>query len=159
MEKLRTEKEVHQLKVEVLRQEKIEAERKAQQQRQEEEQLWLEAKAKEKELALEREKQEAVEHQQLADLKEQEEKEKEDEANEMALQAAGALSVSDGDSEVDPADPKTATMAELRKRHRIAKGKKKTDAPESWKCKIWSASRVEKSEDKVRGCIGGSVDT
>ncbi len=140
-EQLRKEKEAHQLKVEVLRQEKLEAERKAEEWRQEEEWLRLEAK-KEKVLALEREKQEAVEHQRLADLKEKEdrekekEKEKEDEANELVLQAAGALSASDGDAEVDPADLKTAAMAELRRRHKITKRKKKADDPESQKCKV-----------------------
>ncbi len=41
-------------------------------------------------------------------------KEKEDEANELALQAAGALSASDRDSKMDPADPKMAAMAELK---------------------------------------------
>lgn len=38
----------------------------------------------------------------------------------MALQAAGALSVSDRDSEMDSADLKTATIAELRRRQKIA---------------------------------------
>ncbi len=56
-ERLRKEKEAHQLKVEVLRQEKLEAERKAEEKRKEEEQkaeekrleeerIWLEAKKK-----------------------------------------------------------------------------------------------------------------
>ncbi len=99
----------------------------------------MEAEAKEKELVLEREKQKAMEHQQLADLKKQE-----DDANEMALQAAGTPLVSDRDSEVDSADLKMATIAELRKRHRIVKEKKKVNAPESQKCKIWSASRWRK---------------
>ncbi len=155
---MRKEKEARQLRVEVLRQQKLEAERKAEEQRQEEEQLQLEAK-KEKALALEREKQEAAEHQRLADLKEKKvkEKEKEDEANEIALQAAGAPSASDGDSEVDPADPKTATMAELRRRCRITKGKKKADGPESQKHKFCSASRVEESEDEAGGALAGPL--
>ncbi len=62
---------------------------------------------------MEKEHQEVMEHLRLADLKEKE-KEKEDEANELALQAAGALSASDRDSKMDPADPKMAAMAELK---------------------------------------------
>ncbi len=89
--------------------------------------------------------------------KEEKEKEKEDEANELALQAVGALLVSDGDGEVDPADPKTATMAELRRRRKITKGKKKADDPESWKCKVRSASRVEDSEDEMGSASAGPL--
>ncbi len=70
-----------------------------------------------------------MEHLRLADLKEKE-KEKEDEANELALQAAGALSASDRDSKMDPADPKMATMAELKKRWKITKGKRKAGSME-----------------------------
>ncbi len=104
---------------------------------------------------MEREKQEAAEHQHLADLKEKEEKEKEDEANEAVLQAAGALSASNGDSEVDPVDLKRATMDELRRRCRITKRKKEADGLDSWKCKVCSASRVEDSEDEVGGASVG----
>ncbi|PBK87800.1 hypothetical protein ARMGADRAFT_1034419 [Armillaria gallica] len=164
-ERLRKEKEVCQLKIEILRQEKLEAERKAEEERKEEEQkvkekrledeqIQLEAK-KEQKLALEREKQEATEHQHLADLKEKEEKEKqkekekEDEANEAVLQAAGAPSESVGDSEVDLADLKMAAMDELSRRQRIMKGKKKMEGPGAWKRKICSASLVEESEDKA----------
>ncbi len=155
MEKLKQDKLAWQLKVEALKQEKIEAERKVEEQRQEEEWLQLEAE-KEKELALEREKQEAVERQQLADLKEQEEKEKEkeDEANELALQASGALLVSDGDTEMDPADPKTAAMAELRKRRKNAKGK--ADVTEPRKRKFQSASVVV-SEGEAGGAPAGPL--
>ncbi|PBL01874.1 hypothetical protein ARMGADRAFT_1023266 [Armillaria gallica] len=143
-------------KVETLKKVKLEAERKVEEKRQEEEWLWLEAK-KEKVLALEREKQKAMEHQRLANLKEQENKkkkkemEKKDEANEMALQTAGAPSASDGDLEMDLADPKMAAIAELKRRQRITKGKNKTEGPESQKCKIRSASRVEESKDEVGG--------
>ncbi len=160
MERLRKEKEACQLKVEVLRQEKLEAERKVEEKRLEDERIQLEAE-KEKELALEREMQEAMKRQRLADWKEKEDKEKEkkkkkeDEANEMVLQAVGALSASDGDSEADLADLKMAAMAELRRRQRIMKGKKKVDAPESWKCKIQSANRVEESKDEVEGASVG----
>ncbi len=71
------------------------------------------------------------------------------------LQAAGAPLASDRDSEVDPADPKMAAMAELRRRHRITKGKKKVDGLESWKRKVHSASRVEESEDEAGGASAG----
>ncbi len=91
-------------------------------------------------------------------MKEQEdkEKEKEDEVNEMALQAADALSASNGDLEMDPADLKMATMDELKRRWRITKGKNKAEALESRKHKIWSASRVEESEDEAGGALVGS---
>ncbi len=117
--------------METLRKEKLEAERRVEEER----------KAKEKRKEDERiakelqEQEEAVEHKQLADLKEKE-KEKEDEANEAALQTAGAPSVSDGDSEADPVDPKMATMAELRRRRKITKGKKKANALEPHKHKV-----------------------
>ncbi len=39
--------------------------------------------------------------------------------NKLALQATGAPSASDRDSEMDPVDLKTATMAELKRRQRI----------------------------------------
>ncbi len=64
-------------------------------------------------------------------MKEQEdkEKEKEDEVNEMALQAADALSASNGDLEMDPADLKMATMDELKRRWRITKGEEQGGSP------------------------------
>ncbi|KAK0234780.1 hypothetical protein EDD85DRAFT_955633 [Armillaria nabsnona] len=100
---------VHLLKVEALRKEKEEAERKVEEKRQENEQLQLkaekaEADRKEKEwLQLDAEMQ-MLEHAQLDKLAEnkKKEKEKEDEANKLALQAAGVQLASDGDSEVDP---------------------------------------------------------
>ncbi len=76
----------------------------------------------------------------MADLKE-----KEDEANELVLQAAGALSVSDRDSEVDLVDLKTAPMDELKRRWRITKGKKREHTMESQKWKVQSASLVDDS--------------
>ncbi len=171
VEKLKKEKEARLLKVETLRKEKLEAERRAEEERKEQEQKakekrledeWVRLEAKkEQELALEREKQEAVEHQHLADLKEKEEKEKEkekkkeDEANEVALQVAGALLASDRDSEVDLADPKMATMDELKRRRRITKGKKKVEGPGAWKRKIRSVSLVEESEDEAGGASAG----
>ncbi len=150
MERLKKEKEAHQLKVEVLRQEKLEAERKVEEKRLEEERLWLEAE-KEKALALEREKEVAAEHQRLADLKEQEKakkkkKEREDEANELALLAAGAPLASDGNSKSDPTDPKAIAMAELKRKHEIAKGKKRERTAEPRKRKLQSASTVDDSE-------------
>ncbi len=157
VEKLKQNKLVWELKVEALKQEKIEAERKVEEQRQEEEWLQLEAE-NEKELALEREKQEATECQRLAELKEQEEKEKEkeNEANKLALQAAGAPSVSDRDTEVDPADPKMAAMAELKKRRKNAKENEKADVAEPRKRKFWSASVVV-SEGEAGGAPVGPL--
>ncbi len=106
----------HLLKVEALKKEKEEAEKRA------EEEQKAQEKRKEERIAKELQEQEAAtEHKWLADLKEKEdeekakEMEKEDEANEAVLQAAGAPSASDRDSEADPADLKTATMAELRR--------------------------------------------
>ncbi len=66
----------------------------------------------------------------------------------MALQAAGAPSVSDGDSKADPTDPKTAVMAELKRKREIAKGKRRADTREPQKRKFWSASMVEDSGDE-----------
>ncbi len=88
------------------------------------------------------EKEEAAECKWLADLKEKEdrEKEREDEVNELALQAAGIPSASDGDTEADPADPKTATMTELRRRRSIAKGKKR--AGNRWSLKNASSGLI-----------------
>ncbi len=126
MEKLRQDKEAWAAKFKLLKQQKLEAEWK-EAERQAEEWLQLEAEAKKKELALEKEHQEVMEHLRLADLKE---KEKEDEANELALQAAGALSASDRDSKIDPADLKMAAMAELKRRWKITKRKRKAGPTE-----------------------------
>ncbi len=147
VEKLRKEKEACLLKVEALKKEKLEAERRA------EEEWKAEEKRKEDERVTKelKKKEEAVEHKWLADLKEKEdkkkkkEKEKEDEANEMALQTAGAPSASNRDSKVDPADPKTVTMDELRRRWRITKGKKREHATGFQKRKVQSASLVDDS--------------
>ncbi len=57
-------------------------------------------------------------------------------------------SASDGDSEVDPADLKTAAMAELKRRREIAKGKRRADTAEPRKCKFQSASVVDDSGDE-----------
>lgn len=79
-----------QLKIEALKKEKLEAERKAEEKRQED--MWHQLKELKK-------KKEVQEYQCLADLKAKDkQKTKEDEANELALLAAGALLVSDGDS-------------------------------------------------------------
>ncbi len=86
-EKLRQDKLVCLLKVEALKKEKEEAERRAEEERK------AEAKRKEDERVAKelQEKEEAVERKRLADLKEEEDREKEqereDEANELALQA------------------------------------------------------------------------
>ncbi len=117
-EKLKQDKLARQLKVEALKKEKEEAERKAEEKRLEEERIRLEAE-KEEALALEKE-----------DKEREKEQEKEDEANELALQAAGVLLASDGDTEADPVDPKTAAMTELRRRRSIAKGKKRAETVE-----------------------------
>ncbi len=97
-----------------------------------------------------KEREEAVEHKWIEDLETKEkekEREKEDEVNELALQAAGAPSVSDRDAEQDLVDPKMATMAELKRRHKITKGKKKAEPTESQKQNFWSASVVESEEE------------
>ncbi len=145
-EKLKKEKEACLLKVETLRKEKLEAERRAEEKRKAEEK-----KQEDERITRElKEQEEAAEHKRLADLKE-----KENEANEAALQAAGALLASDRDSEVDPADPKTTAMDELRRRQRITKGKKKADVPEPRKCKVRSASTVEDSDEEAGGASVG----
>ncbi len=154
-EKLQQDKLACLLKVEALKKEKEEAERRAEEERKAEE------KRKEDErVARElKEKEEAAERRRLEDLeakeKEEKEKEKEDEVNELVLQAAGVPSASDGDAEVDLADLKTAAMAELRRRRRITKGKKKVDDLGSQKHKVQSASRVEDSEDETGGASAG----
>ncbi len=91
----------------------------------------------------------------MVDLKEKEdrekEQEKEDEVNELALQAAGVPSASDGDTEADPADPKTAAMTELRRRRSVAKGKKRAEPMELRKYKFRSDSVVDDSGEEG-GC-------
>lgn len=82
-------------------------------------------------------------------------KEKKDEVNKLVLQAAGAPLVSDGDSEVDPADLKTAAMAKLRRKCKIAKGKKRVETMEPQKCKFWSASMMEDSREESGGASAG----
>ncbi len=124
--------------METLRKEKLEAERRV------EEEWKAEEKKKEDERIVKelQEQEEATECKQLADLKEKEDEEKEkekeevDEANEAVLQAASAPSVSDRDSEADPVDLKMAAMAELRRRRKITKGKKKANALEPHKRKV-----------------------
>ncbi len=143
VEKLRQDKLACLLKVEALKKEKEEAERRAEEERK------AEAKRKEDERVAKelKEKEEATECKRLEDLEAKEkEKEKEDEANELALQVAGAPSASDGDTEEDPADPKTAAMAELRKRRAITEGKKRAHSVGSRKRKVQSASLVDDSE-------------
>ncbi|PBK92660.1 hypothetical protein ARMGADRAFT_1080729 [Armillaria gallica] len=129
VEKLKQNKLVHLLKVEALKKEKEETERKAEEKRQEDEQLWLkaekaEAKRKENEWLQLKAETQALESQQLDKLakekKKKKKKEQENKENELALQAAGALSVSDSDSEMDPVDLKAATMAKLKRRQKIA---------------------------------------
>ncbi len=88
------------------------------------------------------------------DKEKEKENKKEDEANELMLQVAGAPSASDRDAEQDPADPKTVTMAELKRRCKITKGKKKVEPMGSQKRKFWSASMVE-SEEEDRVALAG----
>ncbi len=160
VDKLKQDKLARQLKVEALKKEKEEVERKAEEKRLEEERIRLEAE-KEEALALEREReqQEATERQRLVDLKEKEdrekEQEKEDEANKLALQAAGVPSASDGDTEADPADPKTAAMTELRRRRSIAKGKKRAETMEPRKRKFQSDSMVDDSGEEGGCALAG----
>ncbi|PBK99304.1 hypothetical protein ARMGADRAFT_1074186 [Armillaria gallica] len=148
-EKLKQDKLAWQLKVKALKKEKEEAGRKVELKRQEDKQLWLEAKKAAREL---KKKEDAVEHQRLEDLqakeKKEKEKEKEDEVNELVSKAAGALLASDRDSEVDLTNSKTAAMAELRMRRKIAKKKNRADAMEPRKGKFQSASMVESEEEE-----------
>ncbi len=147
--KLKLDKEVHLEKLRVL---KLEEERKVEEKRQEDKWIRLEAEKAAKEL---KEREDAAECKQIEDLEAKEkekEKEKEDEANKLALVAAGAPSASKGDTEVDPADPKTAAIAELRKRRAITEGKKRACSTESQKCKVQSASLVDDS-----GVEGGNA--
>ncbi len=156
--KLRQDKLARLLKVEALKKEKEEAERRAEEERK------AEAKRKEDERVAKKlkEKEEAAEHKRLADLKEKEdrekEQEKEDEANELALQAAGVPSASDGDTKADPADPKTAAMTELRRRRSIAKGKKRVEIMEPRKRKFRSDSMVDDSGEEGGCALGGAVE-
>ncbi|PBK79224.1 hypothetical protein ARMGADRAFT_1093350 [Armillaria gallica] len=137
--------EAHQ-RLEKLRVLKLEEEQKVDEKRQEDEQVQLEAKKAVKKL---KEREDAIECKWIEDLEAKEkEKEKEDEANELALVAVGAPSASDGDSEVDLTDPKMIAMAKLRRRHKIAKGKRREETMEPQKCKIQSASAVEDSGDE-----------
>ncbi len=125
--KLKLDKEVPLEKLRVL---KLKEEWKAEEKRQEDEQIRLEALKAAKEL---KEREDATECKQIEDLeakKKKKEKEKEDEVNELVLVVADALSASNGDSEVDPMDPKMAAMAELKRRHKIAKGKKREETAE-----------------------------
>ncbi len=153
-EKLQQDKLACLLKVEALKKEKEEAERRA-----EEEQKAEEKRKEDERVARElKEKEEAAERRRLEDLEAKEkekEKEKEDKVNKLVLQAAGVPSASDGDAEVDLAALKTAAMAELRRRRRITKEKKKADDPGSQKRKVQSASRVEDSEDETGGASAG----
>ncbi len=158
MEKLKQDKQACLLKIEALKKEKEEAERKAELKRQEDKQLLLEAEKAVREL---KEREDAAEHKQLDDLKakKDKQKEKEDEAIELALVAAGAPSASDGDSKADPVDLKTAAMAELRKRRKVTKGKKRADTAEPQKHKFWSASVVEDSGEEGGGASVGLLGT
>lgn len=138
VEKLKQDKLAHLLKVE--------AEKKAEEKRQEDEWLQLEAEKAAKEL---KEREEATKHKQLEDLdtKKEKKKDKDDKVNELALLAAGALSMSDRDSEMDLMDLKMAAMAKLKRRQKITKEKRKVDITEPHKCKFRSASIVENEEE------------
>ncbi|PBK75380.1 hypothetical protein ARMSODRAFT_970050 [Armillaria solidipes] len=130
-EVLRLKEVAHAAKLEALRQQELEKE-----------QLWLEAEEKQW-LRLEAE--------------EKQERERQDEENENLLVAADIPSGEDGDSESDPMDLKTVAMAELRKRQRIAEGKKKAGSVEIQKCKVRSASVVESGEEGGNVSAGLSV--
>ncbi len=95
----------------------------------------------------------------MVDLKEKEdrekEQEKEDEVNELALQAAGVPSASDGDTEADPEDPKTAAMTELRRRRSIVKGKKRVETVGPRKHKFRSDSVVDDSGEEGGCALAG----
>ncbi|KAK0449942.1 hypothetical protein EV421DRAFT_1899430 [Armillaria borealis] len=125
-------------KLEVLRQQELQKEK---------EQLRLEAEERQRKLELE----EAMANKKQDDL--DREKERQDEENKNLLVAAGE----EGDSESDLMDPKTAAMAELRKRRRIAEGKKKVGSAEAQKRKVRSASLVESGEEGGNVSAGPSV--
>ncbi|PBK77838.1 hypothetical protein ARMSODRAFT_968131 [Armillaria solidipes] len=137
-EALRLKEVARAAKLEALRQQKLEKEK---------ERLWLEAEEKQWKLDLKQEElEEAMAKKVLDDLVKA--KEKADKDNEKLLAAAGfVLSGEEGDSESDLADPKTVAMAKLRKRHRIAEGKKKVGSADGRKCKFRLASVVESGED------------
>ncbi|SJL12783.1 uncharacterized protein ARMOST_16214 [Armillaria ostoyae] len=114
--------------------------------------LWLEAKEEQRKLDL------AKKEQEKAMAKKILEKEKKDEDNEKWLAATShQLSGSERDSESDPADLKTNAMVKLRRRHRIAEGKKKKRSVEAQKHKFQSASVVESGGEDGNTLVGPSV--
>ncbi|PBK65752.1 hypothetical protein ARMSODRAFT_1022181, partial [Armillaria solidipes] len=143
-EVLRLKEVARAAKLEALRQQELEKEK---------ERLRLEAEEKQRKLDLEKKEQEEKKALEEAAAKKvvddlAKAKEKADEDNEKLLAVAGFVpSGEEGDSESDPADPKTVAMAELRKRRRIAEGKKKAGSADGWKRKFRSTSVVESGED------------
>ncbi|KAK0456927.1 hypothetical protein EV421DRAFT_1923189 [Armillaria borealis] len=156
-EALRLKEAARAAKLEVLRQQELEKEKeRLRLEAEEKERLQLEAEERQRKLELEeaaakKEQEEAAAKKKQDDL--DREKERQDEENENLLVAAGE----EGDSESDPTDPKTAAMAELRKRRRIAEGKKKAGSAETQKCKVRSASLVESEEEGGNASAGPSA--
>ncbi|PBK60781.1 hypothetical protein ARMSODRAFT_982022 [Armillaria solidipes] len=143
-EALRLKEVARAAKLEALRQQELEKEK---------ERLRLEAEEKQQKLDLEKkgtggEKalEEAAAKKVADDLAKA--KEKVDEDNEKLLAVTRFVpSGEEGDSESDLADLKTVAMAELRKRRRIAEGKKKAGSADGRKRKFRSTSVVESGED------------
>ncbi|KAK0447946.1 hypothetical protein EV421DRAFT_1900599 [Armillaria borealis] len=129
-EALRLKEVARSAKLEALRQQALEK-KWLRLEAEEKEQLWLEDEEKQWRLK-QKELVEAMAKKVLDDLVKA--KEKEDEDNEKLLAAAGFVpSSEEGDSESDPTDLKAVATAELRKRHKIAEGKKKVGSAETRK--------------------------
>ncbi|SJL06761.1 uncharacterized protein ARMOST_10103 [Armillaria ostoyae] len=156
-EALRMKEAARAAKLEVLKQQELEKEKeRLRLEAEEKKRLRLEAKEKQWKLDLEKKKQEEVAAkkalEEAAAKKKQDdldrERARQDEENEDLLAAAGVPpSGEDGDSKSDPADPKTAAMAELRRKRKIAERKKKAGSAETRKRKVRSTSLVESGED------------
>ncbi|SJK99875.1 uncharacterized protein ARMOST_03186 [Armillaria ostoyae] len=154
-------------KLEVLKQQELEKEKEQLRlEAEEKERLQLEAEEWQQKLDLEKKEQEeavAKKEQEEATAKKKQndldrERERRDEENEDLLAAASVPpSGEDGDSELDPADPKTAAIAELKRKRKIAEGKKKMGSVESQKCKVRSTSLVESGEEGGNASAGPSV--
>ncbi|SJL06731.1 uncharacterized protein ARMOST_10073 [Armillaria ostoyae] len=95
----------------------------------EKEWLWLEVKEQQQRLDLEKKVlEETIARKELDDLA----KAKKNEENEKCLVATGHQPLgSEEDSESDLTDPKPIVMVELRRRHKIAEGKKKDEFTET----------------------------
>ncbi|PBK62703.1 hypothetical protein ARMSODRAFT_980541 [Armillaria solidipes] len=166
-EALRLKEVARAAKLEALKRQELEKEKekeRLQLEAEEKERLRLEAEEKQRKLDLEKREREedaakkALEEAAAKKKQDDLERERQDEENENLLAAAGIPpSGEDGDSESDPADPKTAAMAELRKKCKIVEGKKKAGSAETRKCKVRSTSLVESGEEGGNASAGPSV--